>query len=377
MFNQRQQHGWHNKNDDPSVWGGRRRRQQVRFWNNRKEQLWAAVAGAASLMIWYATPVSRWATSLLLRYYVPVEEDILLGRQALRDGLFTSRYPTVRHSQYTPLLESIGRDLVRTYRHDQRQQRDHGKSTRPSSSTDNRHGVPPSGSSYNEDPYEWDFGVVRADFVNAFALPGGTIRVTTGLLNSLQPTRGELAALLGHEMGHVVHRHSQARILQEQLLTTVLQAILDNYSPDNGSDGYGPYNPRRRQRDRDETFGQAVGKLLVRSARWLGDQRFSRRDEYEADAVAWDLLASTASHYNPQSVISLLRKLEQREQHHSLGASFGATGSLDGGGQGVASAIAEWTRTHPATSDRLRALERKWKDLPAYERRRFQARLSA
>jgi Zn-dependent protease with chaperone function len=299
---------------------------------------------------------------------VPIEEDIMLGRQALRDGLFTSRYPTVHHSHYTPLLKSIGRDLVRTYRHE--------PSVKSPSSYD-RHGGSSSKPYYSKDPYEWDFGIIRADFVNAFALPGGTIRVTTGLLNSLQPTRGELAALLGHEMGHVVHRHSQARILQEQLMTTVLQAIFDNYRPDHDRDRYGPYNPRRHPKDREETFGQAVGRLLVRSARWLGDQRFSRRDEYEADAVAWDLLASDASPYNPWSVVSLLQKLEQREQHHSQGTTSGAKVASDGRSGGLTSAIAEWTRTHPATSDRLRSLERKWKDLPAYERRRFQARHAA
>ena len=41
--------------------------------------------------------------------------------------------------------------------------------------------------------YKWDFGIVKADIVNAFALPGGIIRVTDKLLDTLSPTRGELA----------------------------------------------------------------------------------------------------------------------------------------------------------------------------------------
>ena len=41
--------------------------------------------------------------------------------------------------------------------------------------------------------YKRDFGIVKADIVNAFALPGGIIRVTDKLLDTLSPTRGELA----------------------------------------------------------------------------------------------------------------------------------------------------------------------------------------
>lgn len=57
--------------------------------------------------------------------------------------------------------------------------------------------------------------------VNAFVLPGGVVCVTSALLRKLALTKGELAALLCHEMGHVLHRHSQARILQQQMLTTI------------------------------------------------------------------------------------------------------------------------------------------------------------
>jgi Zn-dependent protease with chaperone function len=335
------------------------RPRRVGWW---KEPWWTAAIAAASLGIWYATPVSRWATGLVLRHYVPIEEDVLLGQQALREGLFSRRYPTVYHARYTPLLEAIGADLVRTYRNQQRRQR----------KEKDRDDDP-----YWQDPYRWDFGVARADFVNAFALPGGTIRVTTGLLQLLEPTRGELAALLGHEMGHVLRRHSQAKILQEQLLTNVLQAIIDGYGGGgddvvgDGGDHLGDPNRRRHHRHGSESFGQSVATIMLKSARFLGDQRFSRQDEYEADAVAWELLMES-SRYNPESVIELLRKLERIEKGRVESTADGD--SPGGTGGGVASAIEEWTRTHPATSDRLRALERKWNDLPTDERRRLQAR---
>jgi predicted Zn-dependent protease len=110
------------------------------------------------------------------------------------------------------------------------------------------------------------------------------------------------------------------------------------------------------QDDEQETFGEALGELLAQSAVYLGQQRYSRRDEYEADATSWDLLVH--GKYNPQSLHSLLSKLWSLEKSGSDNSQ-------------QTSAIQEWTRTHPATKDRLEALDRKWELLPASERRRL------
>ena len=62
----------------------------------------------------------------------------------------------------------------------------------------------------------WSFGVVDDPTPNAFALPGGFIFVTRGLM-SLMDSEAELASVLGHEVGHVTARHSVTQISQQQL----------------------------------------------------------------------------------------------------------------------------------------------------------------
>ena len=62
----------------------------------------------------------------------------------------------------------------------------------------------------------WTFRVVDDASVNAFALPGGFIYVTRGILTHLN-SEAELAAVLGHEIGHVTARHSVSQMSKQQL----------------------------------------------------------------------------------------------------------------------------------------------------------------
>src|SRR5690606_10482212 len=62
----------------------------------------------------------------------------------------------------------------------------------------------------------WQFAVVDDATPNAFALPGGFIYVTRGMVN-LMSSEAELAAVLGHEIGHVTARHSVAQLSRAQL----------------------------------------------------------------------------------------------------------------------------------------------------------------
>jgi Zn-dependent protease with chaperone function len=224
--------------------------------NSNTNRYLAVSALFGFLGLWYLTPVSDWITNAVL-VFVPIEADIDLGREAWRSMDY-------RSVQDRWGVHRIGHELVSKLSQDL--------------------------NSANEE-MPWSFGVIHADFVNAFALPGGIVRVTDALLEQLQLSDAELAALIGHEMGHVLHRHSQARVLKEKLITYLLQAV---FYEDN--DGY------------EETFGEAVGELLLKSATFLGKQSFSRKNEYEADATAWQLLG-TSRHYSPQAVESLLQKL--------------------------------------------------------------------
>ena len=276
------------------------------------------------LALWFLTPLSDYCASWIL-WTVPVRTDVELGRQSIMS--LERKYPRVEDRWG---VQKIGNDLV--------------KAARNARYNENKNAYNFFNSIFdNVDEYQWDFGVIHApNLVNAFALPGGIIRVTDSLLQNLYLTNGEIAALLGHEMGHVLHRHSQRRVIKQRFISTLWEAFVyeDN-------DGY------------DESFGEAVAEGLWKSASYLGDLGFSRRDEYQADAAAWDLLSATyldnryiLRRYHPNSVKKLLTKLWDYQGRD-------------------ATATAGWESTHPGTEERLDALKEKWSKLDSRRKRRF------
>ena len=112
----------------------------------------------------------------------------------------------------------------------------------------------------------WEVVVFRDNTANAFALPGGKIGVHTGIL-PVAKTAGQLAAVLGHEIGHVVARHGNERVSQNQAGNTVLGAV-----------------------------GAVVENEAVLGAIGAGAQfgvllPFSRAHESEADVIGQELMA--------------------------------------------------------------------------------------
>src|SRR5688500_7644756 len=68
-----------------------------------------------------------------------------------------------------------------------------------------------------QSPYKFQFHLLADEStINAFALPGGQVFITAGLLNKLR-TEGQVAGVLAHEVGHVVGRHSAEQIAKSQL----------------------------------------------------------------------------------------------------------------------------------------------------------------
>src|SRR5437016_8255861 len=107
---------------------------------------------------------------------------------------------------------------------------------------------------------EWHFTIVDDPAVNAFAMPGGYIYITRGILPYLN-SEAQLAAVLGHEIGHVTHRHTAEAITRQQLYSLgfgVLQVAVP---------GLRPYSSAGQQ---------ALGLLFL---------SFSRQNENEADAL--------------------------------------------------------------------------------------------
>jgi Zn-dependent protease with chaperone function len=164
--------------------------------------------------------------------------------------------------------------------------------------------------------YDWSFTQIDESFANAFAFPGGQIFITRGLLALVD--RDELAAVLGHEIGHVLERHGQKRLVREHLGQLLLSALLHG-------DGDG----------RTESLAQEVGGLLVQQAATLATLSFSRQNEYEADAVGWYL----------SSGIGTVRRGAMQSFLHKLGQQ------ASGPQQHTA-----WDSTHPSSFDRIAAI---------------------
>jgi len=110
---------------------------------------------------------------------------------------------------------------------------------------------------------EWHFTILDDPTVNAFAMPGGYIYITRGILPYLN-SEAQLAGVLGHEIGHVTHRHTAAQITQQQLFGVGL-ALGSIVSP---------------------TFARYSG--AAQQALSLLFLKFSRTDETEADELGVD-----------------------------------------------------------------------------------------
>jgi predicted Zn-dependent protease len=164
-------------------------------------------------------------------------------------------------------------------------------------------------------PYEFDFHLLADEnTVNAFALPGGQIFMTAGLLRQLQ-TEGQLAGVLGHEIGHVVARHSAQQLAKARLTQGLTgAAAVATYDPENPSSASAA------------AAAAMVGKLM--------NLRYGREDELESDQLAVRFTAEAG--YDPRSMIEVMRILAQ----------------AGGGGGGP-----EFFQTHPNPENRVARIE--------------------
>ncbi len=119
--------------------------------------------------------------------------------------------------------------------------------------------------------------------VNAFALPGGQIFITYALYNKLE-TEGQLAGVLGHEIGHVIHRHGAERIASQRLWSGLAGAA--------GVAG-GDVNSAR--------MAQMVAQFTMMS--------YGRQDELESDR--WGVLLMTDAGYDPHAMLGVMDVLEK------------------------------------------------------------------
>lgn len=135
----------------------------------------------------------------------------------------------------------------------------------------------------------WEAQAFAVAEPNAFALPGGKVGINTGLLR-VATTQDQLAAVIGHEIGHVVYRHAGERISQQQLASV-------------GMDLVGAYMGRRASSEQVNLVmaalgaGAQVGVLLP----------YSRKHESEADLVGQRLMARAG--FDPAAAVMLWQNM--------------------------------------------------------------------
>jgi len=164
----------------------------------------------------------------------------------------------------------------------------------------------------NPDPGKWEVQVFEDEQANAFALPGYKIGVYTGLLKYAQ-NQDQLAAVMGHEVAHVIAKHSNERV-SSQLATeagmSIASAVLGTQGGENSE--------------------------MIMAGLGLGVQYgialpFSRGHESEADLIGLDLMAKSG--FDPAESVTLWQNMAQAGQSPP-----------------------EFTSTHPSSDTRIKQL---------------------
>lgn len=136
-------------------------------------------------------------------------------------------------------------------------------------------------------PYVFDFHLLRdPETLNAFALPGGQVFITYGLLTKLED-EDQLAGVLGHEIGHVVNRHGA-----EHMATGQLGQLLTMAAGVAATD--------------EEGRGQRAA-MVAAMINQMVQLKYSRSDELEADRVGMDYMRQAG--YDPSAMLGVLRIL--------------------------------------------------------------------
>jgi predicted Zn-dependent protease len=161
--------------------------------------------------------------------------------------------------------------------------------------------------------WAWETNVLTSKDVNAWAMPGGKMAVYTGLIERLNATDDELAAVMGHEIAHALREHARERIARQQG-TQAASAI--------GSIALEIFTGVRLDPQLTGAVGQAVFVLPN-----------SRENEQEADIIGVELMARAG--YDPRAALTLWQKM----------------GAAGGGGP------PEFLSTHPSSATRLRELQ--------------------
>lgn len=176
---------------------------------------------------------------------------------------------------------------------------------------------------------QWHFTVLDSPEINAFALPGGYVYVTRGIMAYLD-SEADLAGVMGHEIGHVTARHGAQRATRQQtaglgvLAASVLGMVLESQ----GVSGAGQLASQASQT-------AAAGYIAS----------YGRDQELQADGLGAEYLART--HYDPHNMVDVITVLKNQERF--------AADQAKAEGRPVPAGN-DWLASHPSNDQRLQSI---------------------
>lgn len=185
----------------------------------------------------------------------------------------------------------------------------------------------PHSARFNKDAekWRWEVNLIASKTVNAFCMPGGKIAFFSGILEQLQLTDAEVAAIMGHEMAHALLEHGRAR-MSEQLLKSAGISI-----------AAAVFN-----------LGGLSAELLNQAAGLAISLPYARKQETDSDLVGMELAARAG--FDPRAAAEVWRKMAKLTQSAGKGQP------------------PQFLSTHPGHDTRIREIEANLpKVLPFYE----------
>jgi predicted Zn-dependent protease len=176
----------------------------------------------------------------------------------------------------------------------------------------------------------WTFTVLDSPDVNAFALPGGYVYVTRGIM-AYMDSEADLAGVIGHEIGHVTARHGAQRATKQQragagvMAATVLGVLVEAVTGVGGA----------AQAANQVSSGIAAGSIAS----------YSREQELQADKLGAEYLSRVG--YNPKNMVDVIGVLKDQERFAIDNARAAGKKVPEAGSGG------NWLASHPTNEQRL------------------------
>jgi predicted Zn-dependent protease len=177
----------------------------------------------------------------------------------------------------------------------------------------------------------WTFTLLDSPEINAFALPGGYVYITRGIMAYME-SEADMAGVIGHEIGHVTARHGAQRATRQQnagigvFAATILGAVLESQGVSGATELAG-----------QTAQGVAAGYVA----------KYSREQELQADTLGAEYLSRTQ--YSPSNMVDVIQVLKSQEQYAADVAR--AEGREVQAGN-------SWLASHPSNDLRLASIRR-------------------